>query len=103
MDLFFDGAPVHSGRKQRVHFHSFMRDVIRHLHLLGEKSSESQRLRYDSNMLRPLAKSIARQSYLLCFDEIQVPDPVTAAIIQRLFTHLAEYGVIIVSTSNRAP
>ncbi len=59
--------------------------------------------RYDHNMLRPLAKAIAKQSLLLCFDEIQIPDIGTAAILYRLFKHLQEYGVTIVATSNQCP
>lgn len=59
--------------------------------------------RYDHNLLRPLAKSISKQSYLLCFDEIQIPDIGTAAILYKLFEYLNEYGVVVVSTSNRAP
>ena len=46
---------------------------------------------YDYNLLRPLAKSISKQSYLLCFDEIQIPDIGTAAILYKLFEYLNEY------------
>ena len=34
------------------------------------------------------AKAIAKQSVLLCFDEIQIPDIGTAALLYRLFKHL---------------
>eukprot|EP00041_Stephanoeca_diplocostata_P034594 m.1187180 g.1187180 ORF g.1187180 m.1187180 type:complete len:468 (+) comp24548_c0_seq72:1126-2529(+) len=44
-----------------------------------------------------------RQSYLLCFDEIQIPDIATASVLYRLFEYLHEYGVVIVGTGNRAP
>jgi hypothetical protein len=103
LDIFFEQIAVQSGRKQRVHFHSFMRDIFRHLHELSVKSSDAHRANYDHNLLRPLAKAIAKQSYVLCFDEVQIPDIGTAAVLYRLFQYLHEYGVVVVATSNRAP
>eukprot|EP00040_Diaphanoeca_grandis_P036162 m.229683 g.229683 ORF g.229683 m.229683 type:complete len:645 (-) comp33563_c0_seq31:523-2457(-) len=103
MDLFYDAVQVPDGRKQRVHFHNFMRDVLKHMHVLHQQSTHKQKLKYDHNMLRPLAKAISKQSVLLCFDEIQIPDIGTAAVLYRLFKHLEEYGVTIVATSNQSP
>lgn len=103
LDLFFQKINVAEGRKQRVHFHSFMRDVFRHLHELSTQSTMEQKDVYDHNLLRPLAKAISKQSYVLCFDEIQIPDIGTASVLHRLFEYLCEYGVIVVGTSNRAP
>jgi len=103
MDMFFESAPILGGRKQRIHFHSFMRDVLQHYHQLSANATDIQRLRYDDDLLRPLAKAIAKQSYLVCFDEMQIPDIATAAILVQLFRHLREYGVIVVATSNREP
>lgn len=91
VDMFFDAVRVHDDRKQRVHFHSFMRDVFRHVHALSTRSSGELKECYDHNLLRPLAKSIAKQSYLLCFDEVQIPDIGTASILFRLFEYLHEY------------
>lgn len=103
MDLFYNNAVVKNGRKKRVHFHNFMSEIVKQLHELQTKCSESRREMYDNNLLQPLAKAIAKQSYLLCFDEVQIPDIGTAAILYRLFRHLDEYGVVIVATSNRHP
>ena len=103
MDMFFDLAVVPGGKKQRLHFHSFMRDVLQSYHRLYTQASIEHKESYDFNLLRPLAKAIAKQSTLLCFDEMQVPDIATAAIMHRLFDQLRQYGVVIVATSNRSP
>lgn len=34
---------------------------------------------------------------------MQIPDVGTAGVLYRLFTHLKDYGVILVATSNRHP
>ncbi|EDQ89491.1 uncharacterized protein MONBRDRAFT_25180 [Monosiga brevicollis MX1] len=103
MDLFFAGAPVQDDRKLRIHFHSFMRDVLAHLHRLSLNCTSTQRATYNDNLIQLIAKGIAQQAYVLCFDEMQVPDVATAGILYRLFQHLQDYGVVVVATSNRPP
>lgn len=61
MDLFFEGAPVQGRRKLRIHFHSFMRDVLQQLHRLNTHCSPSLKRRYDNNLVQLVAKNVAQQ------------------------------------------
>lgn len=74
MDLFHDTVPTN--RKQRVHFNSFMLNIHRRIHALkdsfvhlsGNKNARANN--YDP--IPPVASSIAKESWLICFDEFQV-------------------------------
>lgn len=105
MDLFYDVAPVKA--KKRVHFHEFMLDVHARLKewrgLSGkERAARGGRVSED-DPIPPVARQIAVEATLLCFDELQVTDIADAMVLSRLFTELLENGVIVVATSNRPP
>ncbi len=93
MDWFFDLAPVQA--KQRVHFHGFMLDVHARIH--------NWRKTGEGDPIKPVAKDIAEEAALLCFDEFHVTDITDAMILSRLFEALWDRGVVVVATSNRPP
>ncbi|WP_099594692.1 cell division protein ZapE [Paramylibacter kogurei] len=93
MDLFFDTAPIK--RKRRVHFHAFMQEIQDSLHAVRKTGVE--------DAIKPVAQKIIADASLLCFDEMQITDIADAMIVGRLFEHLFEAGVIVVTTSNRHP
>ncbi|CAA0396759.1 unnamed protein product [Arabidopsis thaliana] len=92
MDLFFHQLPA-SWRTQRIHFHNFMLSV--HSRLQKHKGLEDP--------LEVVGLEIADEAILLCLDEFMVNDVADALILNRLFRHLFNNGIILVATSNRAP
>jgi cell division protein ZapE len=93
MDLAFATIPF--APKRRVHFHEFMLEV--HERLRAEREKE------ESDPLPKVAAAIADEAKLLCFDEMVINNPADAMILSRLFAHLLEEGVTVVTTSNRPP
>jgi len=106
MDLFHELAPVAS---KRVHFHEFMGRVHDEMNAWremdeGERRRAAHRVKgAGSDPIPPVAKLIASEAKLLCFDEFQVTQIADAMILGRLFEHLFEDRVTVVATSNRHP
>ena len=107
MDLFFEHAPV--AARRRVHFHEFMAEVHdrldawRRLTPDQRKRSEWRVKGAGDDPIAPVAKQIASEANLLCFDEFQVTQIADAMVLARLFDALFERAVTVVATSNRHP
>ena len=67
MDLFYNTLPSHIKRKRRVHFHAFMIDVHKRVHAAKIKLGLD-----GGGPIEPVARDLAREAYVLCFDEFQV-------------------------------
>ncbi len=96
MDLFYASAPVE--RKRRVHFHEFMLEIHARLHAL--RTANGKRA---DDLLPAIARDIAGETWLLCFDELHVANIADAMLLGRLFETLFAEGVIVVATSNWPP
>lgn len=109
MDLFYEhGIPDHVS-KIRLHYEPFMVEIHRTLHhwrLENAERNETEREKRELHrheMIRALARSIVTGAKVVCFDEMQIPDPAAAAILPSLFTYMLQYGCVLVCTSNRKP
>jgi cell division protein ZapE len=93
MDLAFETIDVTP--KRRVHFHEFMLEV--HERLRVERTKES------GDPILPVARAIAAEAKLLAFDEMVINNSADAMILSRLFSHLLDNNVTVITTSNRPP
>ena len=91
MDLFY--GQVETDRKLRMHFYQFMQMVHEKLKDLEGKK----------NPLNILAKEMAKQVRLICFDEFFVVNIVDAMLLGNLFKALFAEGIVLVTTSNVIP
>jgi protein AFG1 len=74
MDLFYHSVTYE--RKKRVHFHAFMQEIHKLVHQLRVND------KITSDPIPLIAKQLVNESWLLCFDELQVTD-ITDAMILR--------------------
>lgn len=91
MDIFFNTLP--GTRKQRMHFHHFMREVHQQLHALQGQA----------NPLSIIANRFAKETDILCFDEFMVHEIADAMLLGGLLEGLFQAGIVLVTTSNIAP
>ncbi|MBN4053468.1 AFG1 family ATPase [Haliea sp. AH-315-K21] len=91
MDLFFQCLPEE--RKMRMHFHRFMLMVNNRLNTQASLK----------NPLQEVARSIAQEVDIICFDEFFVTDIGDAMILAGLLETLFNSGVILITTSNIEP
>src|SRR4030095_17077701 len=70
MDLSFADVPM--ARRRRVHFHEFMLEVQDRLHRRREDLAATG-APPEADTIVPIAKQIASETRLLCFDEFQSP------------------------------
>jgi cell division protein ZapE len=107
MDRFFARADI--APKRRVHFNVFMVETHASLHEWRRLEPQARARRPEfvreagDDPIPPVARAIAAEARLLCFDEFQVLDVADAMILGRLFEQLSAFGVVIVVTSNTAP
>lgn len=92
MDIFVETLEVPN---RRVHFHAFMQEIHSGMH--------AARARGTKDALAPVARQVSDSVRLLAFDEMQISDITDAMIVGRLFEALFSAGVVVVTTSNRAP
>jgi cell division protein ZapE len=91
MDTFFEALPFEC--KLRAHFHRFMQRIHRELKAMpGQKDP-----------LRVIARNLADETAVICFDEFFVSDITDAMILGTLFEALFGHGVVLVATSNIIP
>lgn len=93
MDLAFDTIDYEP--KRRVHFNEFMLEMHERL--------RAARAREEGDPIPPVARAVAAEAKLLCFDEMIINNSADAMILSRLFTQLLDAGVTVITTSNRPP
>ena len=91
VNCFYKELPIE--KKLRLHFHRFMQLVHDELDLLDSISDP----------LKTVAENLANKAHVLCLDEIHVNDITDAMLLGRLFEHLFDAGIVLITTSNIHP
>ncbi len=91
MDCFYYCLP--GNRKLRIHFFKFMQMIQQQLKMLQGKP----------NPLESIAKKLASEVSVICFDELLVNDIADAMLLTGLFKALYQQSICIIFTSNTAP
>lgn len=104
MDLFHSTIPkqfrpISQGGygSTRIHFHAFMLDVLQRQHKLVVEYEKAGLGKKD--VLPEVARNLADEGRVLCFDEFQVTDIVTAMVLRGLLERLMGFGVVCIMTS----
>lgn len=82
MDLFYDSLASlenHALKAQRIHFHQFMVEIHKRNHAL-QHPPDGTLEHAQADVLLSIARDIARESRILCFDEFQVRSPFRAPL-----------------------
>ena len=91
VDTFYNCLPFEN--KMRVHFHRFMHRI--HQELKALKNQEDP--------LKIIAKKLASETRIICFDEFFVSDITDAMILGTLMQELFARRLVLVATSNIEP
>jgi|TARA_B110000438_G_scaffold303669_1_gene366369 cell division protein ZapE len=91
MDIFFENLKIE--RKQRLHFHRFMKKLHEELDRLSGKADP----------LEKIAEELAESTEVLCFDEFFVEDIGDAMLLGRFIRKLFKHPVTLIATSNTLP
>ncbi|GAB2998307.1 cell division protein ZapE [Psychrosphaera aestuarii] len=91
VDTFYHSLPFE--KKLRIHFHRFMHKV----------HDQMKSLQGQSDPLKIVAKNLANEARVICFDEFFVSDITDAMILGTLLEELFKLDVVFVTTSNIVP
>ena len=98
MDMFFE--TLTTPQKRRIHFHAFMLEVHARIHQFRQHNRKDLK---QTDPIAHIAQAIAKETRVLCLDEMQVADVADAMILSRFFATLFDQGVVVLFTSNRPP
>lgn len=107
LNLFFEHSPTN--KKRRLHFHSFLQDIHKRIHVLNKEllGEHGRSFHVDTtksrNPILRIAQQVSEEVTLLCIDEFQVTDIADAMILAQFFGELWRQGVVVAATSNRPP
>jgi cell division protein ZapE len=91
MDIFYNALPDKG--KLRMHFHQFMLSIHKKL----------QQHKDEQDPLILVARQIAKDNIIICFDEFFVSHIADAMLLAGLFDALFKEGVSLITTSNVKP